>query len=392
MSVTELEARIDQLSANIQRLERSRSAAQQQLNALRDPVGKLPLELSSEIFLHCLPRRSWQKPRAGDAPQLFLNISARWSNIALSTPALWSTIHLDFNGADALRSWLGRARNYPLSISLRGALDGTVGSVIRENSQQIRNLEIGEARLDQLYMGLAVTYSALRTIRFRPYHGAGPELSIAQIISLLRLAPNVIECIFDDFPRIMRVTNSPKLALPRLTLLKLKHWQLLKHITLPALQTLSLEINNISDQGLIHANDELLLFFQRSLPTLRKLVIETHYKARFAELERWLRLVPSLRHVELIFCPSELVDDLLTALVESADSFLPHLAILKIKHSSTLPAATFRLLAPALSARRSRLVYFELQNRNSVIRVGEEVAKSLRLLAAADGVHGRMSI
>ncbi|KAJ7472176.1 hypothetical protein FB451DRAFT_1036811, partial [Mycena latifolia] len=100
MSVTALQARIDQLSADIVRqkellkaLEHNRSAAQRQLNALLDPVARLPLEISSEIFILCLPSRP--VPGSLKMPMLLLDICNTWTAIALSTPALWSAIHVD---------------------------------------------------------------------------------------------------------------------------------------------------------------------------------------------------------------------------------------------------------------------------------------------------------
>ncbi|KAJ7618956.1 hypothetical protein B0H17DRAFT_1340880, partial [Mycena rosella] len=80
MSVTELQARIDKLSADIdllqkevlKTLERSKIAVQRELNAVRDPVGRLPFEISSEIFVQCLPSRP--SPGAEHIPMLFLNI------------------------------------------------------------------------------------------------------------------------------------------------------------------------------------------------------------------------------------------------------------------------------------------------------------------------------
>ncbi|KAJ7657495.1 hypothetical protein B0H17DRAFT_1213535 [Mycena rosella] len=93
MSVQELQARIDVVSADIDRqkqllkkLERSKSALQRQLNAVRDPVSRLPLEISSEIFIHCLPSTSNPQPGAREIPMLFLNICNAWSDIALSNP------------------------------------------------------------------------------------------------------------------------------------------------------------------------------------------------------------------------------------------------------------------------------------------------------------------
>ncbi|KAJ6523351.1 hypothetical protein B0H19DRAFT_866849, partial [Mycena capillaripes] len=63
-----------------------------QLNALRDPIARLPLEISSEIFLQCLSENP--TPDAEIAPTLLLNVCNSWSNIALSTPTLWNVIHV----------------------------------------------------------------------------------------------------------------------------------------------------------------------------------------------------------------------------------------------------------------------------------------------------------
>ncbi|KAJ7472207.1 hypothetical protein FB451DRAFT_1036682 [Mycena latifolia] len=97
MSLVELQEHIAKLSADIARqkevlmsLERSKKTAEHQLNALRDPVARLPVELSSEIFIECLPPRP--TPDAQDAPLLLLNICKAWTDIALATPALWAAI------------------------------------------------------------------------------------------------------------------------------------------------------------------------------------------------------------------------------------------------------------------------------------------------------------
>ncbi|KAJ6525044.1 hypothetical protein DFH09DRAFT_936989, partial [Mycena vulgaris] len=98
MSVTELQRRIVELSADIvrqkevlQQLETRKGAAQRQLNAIRDPVARLPLEISSEIFIRYLPSRP--KPGGRHVPMLFLDICNAWADIAISTPTLWASIH-----------------------------------------------------------------------------------------------------------------------------------------------------------------------------------------------------------------------------------------------------------------------------------------------------------
>ncbi|KAJ7102749.1 hypothetical protein C8R44DRAFT_887490 [Mycena epipterygia] len=134
MCIKELQAYIEKVSANIKRqkkvlkqLEHSKSAAQCHINALLDPVARLPFEILLEIFIQCLPthqHRFWHIPVAGASyvPMLLLNICNAWTEIALSTPALWASIHISFptdNGFNELVAiWLKCACNHPLCLSL----------------------------------------------------------------------------------------------------------------------------------------------------------------------------------------------------------------------------------------------------------------------------------
>ncbi|KAJ7453689.1 hypothetical protein B0H11DRAFT_1740913, partial [Mycena galericulata] len=128
MSAEELQvqALIEEISANIERQEEvlrqlryNKCAAQSRLNAIRDPVARLPLEISSSIFVNCLDR--FPKPGARRAPMLFLNVCGAWTSIALSTPELWTRIRLGggptSNLPRAVDMWFKRAGNHALSIS-----------------------------------------------------------------------------------------------------------------------------------------------------------------------------------------------------------------------------------------------------------------------------------
>jgi hypothetical protein len=166
MSAQVLRARIEELSSEItlqkkllKQLEHDKSLVQGQLNAVMDPLARLPLEISSEIFLQCIRVNPNCAAREGDpglrpmagaprVPMLLLNVCNAWSAIALSTPALWSTIQIDFPCAGGLTQllpiWFQRARNRPLYISLRGDLSNLndSGSVIWRYGGQIKDLEI----------------------------------------------------------------------------------------------------------------------------------------------------------------------------------------------------------------------------------------------------------
>ncbi|KAJ7174056.1 hypothetical protein C8R43DRAFT_873400, partial [Mycena crocata] len=90
----ELRIRLEEVSSLIELqnqvlrdLEKTKSDIRSQLNTFSDPMARLPLEISSEIFMLCLPRNPL--PNKKYAPLIFLNICHAWSDIALSTPLLW---------------------------------------------------------------------------------------------------------------------------------------------------------------------------------------------------------------------------------------------------------------------------------------------------------------
>ncbi|KAJ7758803.1 hypothetical protein DFH07DRAFT_817993, partial [Mycena maculata] len=65
-------------------------------------MARLPFEISSDIFMRCLP------PHPSFAPMLLLNICSSWSSIALATPSLWTIIHCESQSAkfaELLEAW-----------------------------------------------------------------------------------------------------------------------------------------------------------------------------------------------------------------------------------------------------------------------------------------------
>ncbi|KAJ6627993.1 hypothetical protein B0H10DRAFT_1993151 [Mycena sp. CBHHK59/15] len=54
-----------------------------------DPVHKkLPLEITSEIFVHCVPHSVFPIPIPSHAPLLLTRVCSDWRSIALNTPNL----------------------------------------------------------------------------------------------------------------------------------------------------------------------------------------------------------------------------------------------------------------------------------------------------------------
>ncbi|KAJ7242394.1 hypothetical protein B0H12DRAFT_1326074 [Mycena haematopus] len=280
MSVPELRARIMELDSTeidlqkeprvFRKLEHDKSLVQRQLDAVLDPIARLPVEISSEIFLQSLSGSPFSHPGATHVPTLLLNICSTWSAIALSTPDLWSTIQIDFPCTDGLAAllpiWFERARNQPLSVFLRGDFsrwNHVVSSFIWRHGAQLKHLEI-------LYDDPQSQWDSDTTIDL--FGGATPEplplleqLTIRcsigrqcyvanQILELLRLAPNIVECVLSGMCTVRKssfTTEEPVVlaSLRRLTFGERDEWgdysagfedTILSHLSLPALEALSL--------------------------------------------------------------------------------------------------------------------------------------------------------
>jgi hypothetical protein len=135
------------------KLKHDRTLARRELNAVSDPVARLPLEISSQIFLSCLATSGTRFPQPGalHLPMLLLNICAAWSRIAVSTPSLWAGIRILFqDGPQSLQKlvprWLARAGNRPLSLSLSGyaTFDSKVLRIVWSRARQLKHLELCE--------------------------------------------------------------------------------------------------------------------------------------------------------------------------------------------------------------------------------------------------------
>jgi hypothetical protein len=99
--------------------------------ALVSGARRLPHDVVQEIFSHCLPTERNAVMSATEAPVLLGRICSGWRRIALSTPDLWSTLHLPIPNchtlghcdkwrhvAEAVKSWLNRSGGLPLSLSV----------------------------------------------------------------------------------------------------------------------------------------------------------------------------------------------------------------------------------------------------------------------------------
>ncbi|KAJ6466463.1 hypothetical protein C8R45DRAFT_489554 [Mycena sanguinolenta] len=98
-------------------------------HAVQDPISpalRLPVEITSEVFIHCLPTsytiyRQWNTASPREAPMLLLHVCRIWREIAIGTPALWAKMDLPMDNAhsdEMARVWLKRGKACPLSVRL----------------------------------------------------------------------------------------------------------------------------------------------------------------------------------------------------------------------------------------------------------------------------------
>ncbi|KAJ6585904.1 hypothetical protein B0H19DRAFT_428513 [Mycena capillaripes] len=95
--------------------------------ALISPARRLPADIVQEIFLACLPTHHASVMSAKAAPIILTRICSAWRALALSTPALWASLHLPLeyiferSFTAPVAEWLARSGRHPLSLSILGS-------------------------------------------------------------------------------------------------------------------------------------------------------------------------------------------------------------------------------------------------------------------------------
>ncbi|KAK7049119.1 hypothetical protein R3P38DRAFT_2872756 [Favolaschia claudopus] len=283
-SVAELHKHIDELSFAIdvqlealKSLEKRRSDARRVLNSRLDPVARLPLEISTEIFKLCTP--TFPRPVLAKEPLKFLHVCRLWREIAVSCPSLWTGIQINGNEStdpefyEACSNWLGRARPLPLSISLHGSVDVPLGVLLKRFACHIAHLELYIPDDSSLYgVQWEVPFPSLQTMEiiFFSSKEAGEDSEMSDdsefdvdifydsCIDLLLGAPSLVECIFNsiqyatDLERDRAMHTSLRhlrLGTPSVYLISYRSWNsanILLYLKLPALETLHLTDLDIS--------------------------------------------------------------------------------------------------------------------------------------------------
>jgi hypothetical protein len=312
--------------------------------------------------------------------------------------------------------WLTHTCNHLLLISLSGDtnFDPKVVSTVCTNGPRVKHLEVCEVEYelggsgDPAWKGRVGLgpLPALETLVIQGLHMAWHcRFPSCQILKLLRLTPNLVECILSDVGvefTLCRV--SERLVLPNL------HWlvfgesevkrgtpfshHVLNRLTLPALKALVVNV----------CGTELLSFLTESSLPLRELVVTD--PGDFPLLVQCLQLVPWLRQVELWGAQSVLVEDLFNELAAVSPSpLLPQLSTLVFHFDAdkdwvAVPESFWPAALCALAARCTRLpvVNFEVAERilpppmpavDIFNGLRELVADGMKFHISKQGSHGK---
>ncbi|KAF7332626.1 F-box domain-containing protein [Mycena kentingensis (nom. inval.)] len=293
----------------------------------RSPSSSLPAEVTSEIFIHCLP--GTETPSGAlEAPLLLCFVCKTWANIARATPALWRSFVIDpayWHGAKlamAMQLWASAAGALPLDVTILGSLanvdlpefvgafrEHLAGSITSLglrlhtddllrlkahplNTPKLRELEVIVEDPDDAnpaeVNGLFGEMPLLRTVALEYLRPSAITLpwdhiidfrcetyTFAQLLEALRLLPNLLRGDFKveaaEDEEILDTTRV-KVTIPAMRNLSLEEYPagvdsqqpgIIEVLTLPALE--SFQINMISD-------DTLEALLQRSqYPQLKSL-------------------------------------------------------------------------------------------------------------------------
>ncbi|KAF7366536.1 hypothetical protein MSAN_00910900 [Mycena sanguinolenta] len=142
MRLKRLEDEIAALQKTMDKLTEERDAVAafvEAHKALTSPLRRLPLDIIEELFMACLPTNRNCVMSATEAPVLLGRVCSSWRTISLSTPRLWSRLHIveptrPYSANPSLyetkiaqrlevaKTWLQRSGTCPLSISLESNL------------------------------------------------------------------------------------------------------------------------------------------------------------------------------------------------------------------------------------------------------------------------------
>ncbi|KAG1747911.1 uncharacterized protein EDB91DRAFT_1198424 [Suillus paluster] len=276
---------------------------------------RLPTEVLSQIFVHCLPETSHFSPAPKLAPVLLTRICRRWRDVAVAMPSLWCRLELEVDHSDwqqqafCYDSWLKRSQGRPLSFAFKCYIGQStkLRRLLQPYRNQISSLSI------RSYCGVAI-----------------PEPLLINLPALQELAITI-----HSHDRITNIAHSISTSQLRFTLRSLKViGSMLGLETLSSFNPIWTHLKNV-EIATRHADAFIQLL--HLCPDLSSLTIHAHFDQKQAVEPFTHSKLQSLR-ISFSSAPTNRLHDLFNALT------LPNLRVLEAGFARAWPHEEFKAL------------------------------------------------
>ena len=345
------------IDTEIQRLKAKREQVQGSIdiyNTILSPARRLPPDILREIFHQCLTiGRPYPILSATEAPMLLTRICSLWRSIALSSPWIWTRLHIPLPGdprlsskygkledqaldvrrrvfsktmqlrCQAVKEWLGRSGSCPLSLSISypfGYISGIGGAYINGAEDD----EVADP-LFQIICPFAPRWGHLDlSMPFNIYQKLETRLPFDSLSMLRGFKGNIF---FEDY-------TSPGSAEPTMVPLHI--------IELPTLETLSINCQQLTIN---------LGRYQNSWDRLTDICFESPVLDR--DLLEMLKQCHKLIKLDVnMQVPWDRMPDAFEPALEMV--LLPHLESLNLHESGPFSAVSSAVDAPSLKSLQYR--------------------------------------
>lgn len=193
MRLPQIDAEIARLRTRIDILLLEKASVRRQLDSITYPVLSLPREVTSEIFLRCLPVSP--DPYSSLAPMLLTQVCHEWSVIALSTPRLWKSLDVYHSTGfiELVKTWFSRSGSLSLTLRVHADEDiipfSDLKKVLVRYASRFEVLEINNLDPGDMADIGALNFPRLKKLALYPctdeqYWEGPPVLAFSHAISL----------------------------------------------------------------------------------------------------------------------------------------------------------------------------------------------------------------
>ncbi|KAF9266435.1 hypothetical protein L218DRAFT_985579 [Marasmius fiardii PR-910] len=360
---------IDKLRSILEKLEVEKAYLQRYIDEYRtllSPIRKLPPEILTEIFLLCCQAPStFQRPLRAP-PMVIAQTCSFWRRLALDTPLLWASFHINLHSfpgnIQLLSTYLNRSKDMPLAIELdyTEPSDGLILAAVLEHSWRWKHFLLHDAdRLNSIDASL-LSLPSLHSLELS-------TVTSPRLTTIFKNAPMLRTLILDDVSiHSIELENLPCSQLTSVTVKRAQMNDALHVLrSCPNLEKVILSTRNFSQWGhaifaaqpirlsslttLTFTTEVFSLFLKNVVtPSLTMLTIAT--PAEPFDLEAWpqnefiaylQKSVCPLQHLSLV--DIELSDDDLLSIFQYTP-LLTHLSVKENPKTDIPPLITNRVL------------------------------------------------